>query len=122
MHLLQAPKQSAEDIANISGTCFKLNSLQLRALLSQYIPSERDGERPIPNELIDKVVQVAHSTADEVNIPVLVVSGNSCYIHPKMFPGDIWIKRGQSAFCLISRPIFHDSQIVTNLNMKQFFS
>lgn len=68
MHLLQAPKQSAEDIANISGTCFKLNSLQLRALLSQYIPSERDGERPIPNELIDKVVQVARSTADEVNI------------------------------------------------------
>nr|XP_039267288.1 afadin-like isoform X1 [Styela clava] len=66
MHLLQAPKQSAEDIAAISGTCFKLNSLQLRALLSQYIPSERDGETLIPNELIDKVVQVARNTADEL--------------------------------------------------------
>lgn len=35
-HLLQAPKYTAEELANLSSTCFKLNSLQLRALLTQY--------------------------------------------------------------------------------------
>lgn len=35
-HLLQAPKLTAEELANLSSTCFKLNSLQLRALLTQY--------------------------------------------------------------------------------------
>lgn len=35
-HLLQSPKLSAEELANLSATCFKLNSLQLRALLTQY--------------------------------------------------------------------------------------
>lgn len=35
-HLLQAPKYSAEELANLSAACFKLNSLQLRALLTQY--------------------------------------------------------------------------------------
>lgn len=36
VHLLQGPKSTAEDLANLSSTCFKLNSLQLRALLTQY--------------------------------------------------------------------------------------
>lgn len=35
-HLLQVPKYTAEELANLSSTCFKLNSLQLRALLTQY--------------------------------------------------------------------------------------
>lgn len=35
-HLLQAPKYTAEELANLSAACFKLNSLQLRALLTQY--------------------------------------------------------------------------------------
>lgn len=35
-HLLQAPKSSPEDLANLSSSCFKLNSMQLGALLMQY--------------------------------------------------------------------------------------
>lgn len=35
-HLLQAPKYTADDLAKLSAACFKLNSLQLRALLTQY--------------------------------------------------------------------------------------
>lgn len=68
MHLLQAPKHTSDDIAAISGTCFKLNSLQLRALLSNYQPSYGNGETDIANELIDNVVTVAQNTADEVNL------------------------------------------------------
>ncbi|CAK8687921.1 unnamed protein product [Clavelina lepadiformis] len=64
--LLQAPKQSEEDIATISGTSFKLNSLQLNALLSNYRPQFRSGEKRISQELIDKVVAVAENSADEL--------------------------------------------------------
>ena len=67
-HLLQAPKRSGEDIAAISGTSFKLNSLQLRVLLTNYQPDEREGEIWISQELIDKVVAVAESSADEVSL------------------------------------------------------
>lgn len=35
-HLLQASKYTADELANLSAACFKLNSLQLRALLTQY--------------------------------------------------------------------------------------
>ncbi|XP_013410608.1 afadin isoform X2 [Lingula anatina] len=63
-HLLQAPKSSPDDIASISSACFKLNSLQLRALLQHYIPSQ--GEPRIPQDLIDSVVAVAENTADEL--------------------------------------------------------
>nr|XP_006813997.1 PREDICTED: afadin [Saccoglossus kowalevskii] len=63
-HLLQAPKSSADDIASISSTCFKLNSLQLRALLEQY--QSGGGEPHIPHQLIDSVVAVAQNTADEL--------------------------------------------------------
>ena len=45
-HLLDAPKVSAEDIASISSECFKLNSLQLKALLKMYRPDR--GEHVIP--------------------------------------------------------------------------
>nr|XP_018669894.1 afadin isoform X2 [Ciona intestinalis] len=65
-HLLQAPKHSADDIAAISGTCFKLNSLQLQALLRNYQPQLSDGEKQISPELIDKVVSVAQHSADEL--------------------------------------------------------
>lgn len=65
-HLLQAPKHSADDIAAISGTCFKLNSLQLRALLINYQPQLSEGESPIPMQLINQVVNVAKNSADEV--------------------------------------------------------
>ena len=63
-HLLEAPKGSADDILGISSTCFKLNSLQLRALLQYYIPSA--GEARIAPELIMRVVSVAQNTADEL--------------------------------------------------------
>ena len=51
--------QSApDDIATISSTCFKLNSLQLRALLEKYQPTP--DEPKIPQDLIDSVVAVSN--------------------------------------------------------------
>ena len=63
-HLLQAPKSSPDNIANISSTCFKLNSLQLRELLERYQPEP--NEPPIPHNLIDRVVSVAENMADDL--------------------------------------------------------
>jgi afadin len=63
-HLLQSPKSNAEDISNITSKCFKLNSLQLRALLERYETTL--SETPIPRELIESVVKVAENTADEL--------------------------------------------------------
>ncbi|KAK2145409.1 hypothetical protein LSH36_684g01025 [Paralvinella palmiformis] len=63
-HLLEAPKSNPDDIANISSTCFKLNSLQLRALLESYMPAP--GEPHIPSELLQRVVAVAQSMSDEL--------------------------------------------------------
>ncbi|XP_064119652.1 afadin-like isoform X5 [Macrobrachium nipponense] len=60
--LLHSQKSSADDIATISSTCFKLNSLQLRALLEKY--QTASDEPRIPQDLIDNVVAVAESTAD----------------------------------------------------------
>ena len=51
-HLLQARKNTAEDIASVSSICFKLNSVQLRTLLDLYEPSP--DERPISREMIGK--------------------------------------------------------------------
>lgn len=65
-HLLQAPKHSSDDIAAISGTCFKLNSLQLRALLTNYYSEE--NEDFISLDMIERVVSVAESSADEVSV------------------------------------------------------
>jgi len=63
-HLLQARKGTAEDIATLSSTCFKLNSLQLKCLLSRYQPAP--DEAPINNEMIDTIVRVAENTVDEL--------------------------------------------------------
>ena len=63
-HLLEAPKGTPDDVLSICSTCFKLNSLQLRALLENYIPGP--GEPRIQPELIARVVGVAQSTADEL--------------------------------------------------------
>ncbi|XP_022256990.1 afadin-like isoform X2 [Limulus polyphemus] len=62
--LLQASKGSPTDIANISSSCFKLNSLQLRILLEKYQPEQ--DEPHIPQDLIESVVKVAENTADEL--------------------------------------------------------
>ena len=63
-HLLQARKSTPEDIATLSSTCFKLNSLQLESLLSRYQPA--DHEAPISQDLIQTIVRVAQNTVDEL--------------------------------------------------------
>ncbi|KAH9504709.1 hypothetical protein Btru_062619, partial [Bulinus truncatus] len=63
-HLLQTPKFSADDVTNISSTCFKLNSLQLQALLTRYIPEP--NEPPVSGAFIDRVVAIAENMADEL--------------------------------------------------------
>ncbi|XP_078798601.1 afadin isoform X19 [Oryzias latipes] len=62
--LLTMNKYSKEDVQNIHSTCFKLNSLQLHALLTNYHCAQ--GEPYIPPELINEVVAVAENTADEL--------------------------------------------------------
>lgn len=63
-HLLQAPKNSHGDINSLSSACYKLNSIQLRALLENYRPAA--DELNIPRDLIDNIVAVAENTADEL--------------------------------------------------------
>lgn len=63
-HLLQAPKSSADDITNISSTCFKLNSMQLRALLTRYIPEP--NEPGVSSAFVERVVSIAENMADEL--------------------------------------------------------
>ncbi|XP_056675004.1 afadin isoform X4 [Monodelphis domestica] len=62
--LLTMDKYSPEDIPNINSTCFKLNSLQLQALLQNYHCAP--DEPFIPSDLIENVVAVAENTADEL--------------------------------------------------------
>ncbi|VVC26416.1 Hypothetical protein CINCED_3A012275 [Cinara cedri] len=62
--LLHAPKYTGEDLASITSTCFKLNSIQLKALLVKYQPAL--DEPRLPHELIDNVVRVAENLADEL--------------------------------------------------------
>ncbi|XP_062858482.1 afadin isoform X3 [Trichomycterus rosablanca] len=62
--LLTMDKYSMQDVQNINNTCFKLNSLQLNALMSNYHCAP--DEPYIPPELIDHVVAVAENTADEL--------------------------------------------------------
>ncbi|XP_049613674.1 afadin isoform X16 [Syngnathus scovelli] len=62
--LLTMDKYSMQDVQNIHSTCFKLNSLQLHALMTNYHCAP--DEPYIPPELIDHVVAVAENTADEL--------------------------------------------------------
>nr|XP_040015860.1 afadin isoform X14 [Gasterosteus aculeatus aculeatus] len=62
--LLTMDKYSMQDVKNIHNTCFKLNSLQLHALMTNYHCAP--DEPYIPPELIDHVVAVAENTADEL--------------------------------------------------------
>ncbi|KAJ8402828.1 hypothetical protein AAFF_G00361420 [Aldrovandia affinis] len=62
--LLTMDKYSMQDVQNIHNTCFKLNSLQLNALLSSYHCAP--DEPCVPPELIDSIVGLAESTADEL--------------------------------------------------------
>ncbi|XP_077365917.1 afadin isoform X18 [Festucalex cinctus] len=62
--LLTMDKYSMQDVQNIHSTCFKLNSLQLHALMTNYHCAP--DEPYIPPDLIDHVVAVAENTADEL--------------------------------------------------------
>ncbi|KAM4770953.1 afadin [Rhinophrynus dorsalis] len=62
--LLTMDKYSQQDTPNINNTCFKLNSLQLQAILQNYHGAP--DEPYIPTELIEHVVSVAENTADEL--------------------------------------------------------
>ncbi|XP_075453009.1 afadin isoform X11 [Ascaphus truei] len=62
--LLTMDKYSHQDIPNINNTCFKLNSLQLQALLQNYHCAP--DEPYIPTDLVESVVSVAENTADEL--------------------------------------------------------
>ncbi|XP_061667748.1 afadin isoform X2 [Syngnathoides biaculeatus] len=61
---LTMDKYSMQDVQNIHSTCFKLNSFQLHALMTNYHCAP--DEPYIPPELIDHVVAVAENTADEL--------------------------------------------------------
>ncbi|XP_072396641.1 afadin isoform X2 [Diabrotica undecimpunctata] len=63
-HLLQAPKYAPEDLANLSAVCFKLNSMQLGALLLQY--KAEPGEKIASPSLLEQASKAAESVADEL--------------------------------------------------------
>ncbi|XP_008193036.2 afadin isoform X6 [Tribolium castaneum] len=63
-HLMQAPKYTPEDLANLSSACFKLNSMQLGALLRQY--KAEPGEKLAPPPLLEQAAKAAESVADEL--------------------------------------------------------
>jgi len=65
-HLLQSAKNTAEQLVEQCASCFKLNSLQLKALLERYRSSPE--EPPIPPQLIRHIVHVAEGTADELQL------------------------------------------------------
>uniref|UniRef100_A0A1Y1NGW7 Afadin n=2 Tax=Photinus pyralis TaxID=7054 RepID=A0A1Y1NGW7_PHOPY len=62
--LLQASKQTPEELANLSAACFKLNSLQLRALLTQY--KGEPGEQVAAVALLEQAARAAEGVADEL--------------------------------------------------------
>ncbi|KAK5646541.1 hypothetical protein RI129_005005 [Pyrocoelia pectoralis] len=62
--LLQASKQTPDELANLSAACFKLNSLQLRALLTQY--KGEPGEQVAPAALLEQAARAAEGVADEL--------------------------------------------------------
>lgn len=53
----QSAKTSEEDVQKLACSCFRLNSLQMAALLSQ---------EKIPPNLVDTAVRMAESVADEL--------------------------------------------------------
>ncbi|XP_014441875.1 afadin [Tupaia chinensis] len=62
--LLTMDKYIPEDVPHVSSACFKLNSLQLQALLQNYHCAP--DEPFIPADLVENVVAVAENTADEL--------------------------------------------------------
>uniref|UniRef100_A0A1I7XGZ4 Dilute domain-containing protein n=1 Tax=Heterorhabditis bacteriophora TaxID=37862 RepID=A0A1I7XGZ4_HETBA len=62
-NLLAAQKN---DVAALGATCYKLNSLQVRYLLSHFVL--RDGEIPCDNDVMARVFGLAERQADELTI------------------------------------------------------
>ncbi|XP_061651455.1 afadin [Phyllopteryx taeniolatus] len=62
--LLTMNKYTLQDVKEIQNTCFKLNSLQLRALLAGYFYTP--NEPRIPADLIDAAVAAAEASADNL--------------------------------------------------------
>ncbi|XP_055713819.1 afadin isoform X3 [Phlebotomus papatasi] len=56
---LQAPKTTVAEVQQLAHSCFRLNSLQMAALLSQ---------EPIPRNLVDTALRMAESVADELTL------------------------------------------------------
>lgn len=54
---LQAPKSNISEVQQLACSCFRLNSLQMGALLSQ---------EQLPRNLVDTAVRMAESVADEL--------------------------------------------------------
>ncbi|XP_043225985.1 afadin-like isoform X3 [Amphibalanus amphitrite] len=63
-HLLTAPKATVDELSVVSSSCYRLNSLQLRAILSRYRPA-RD-EPAISPDLVENIVRMAEGTSDEL--------------------------------------------------------
>ncbi|XP_065325502.1 uncharacterized protein LOC135932087 [Gordionus sp. m RMFG-2023] len=64
LKLLKMPKYHLQDLPQITSTCFNLNSLQIYTIMTNYRYSP--GEPLIPNELVERVVNIAHNTTDEL--------------------------------------------------------
>ena len=62
LKLLETPKRF-DHLAALGSTCYKLNSLQVRDLLSRYQPEP--GEEPPSPDLIANVANVAEAQADD---------------------------------------------------------
>ncbi|XP_061899231.1 afadin isoform X2 [Entelurus aequoreus] len=62
--LLTMKKYAVQDAKDISHACFKLNSLQLHALLAGYFYAANEPD--IPTDLMEAVVASARTSADEV--------------------------------------------------------
>ena len=69
-HLLQSPKQTAEQLIEKAQSCFKQNSLQLRALVERYHGDggQQQQQQQIPGQLISHIVRVAETTSDELQL------------------------------------------------------
>ncbi|XGW20367.1 hypothetical protein V3C99_003848 [Haemonchus contortus] len=61
--LLAAQKN---DVAALGATCYKLNSLQVRYLLTHF--SAQDGEIPCDNDVITRIVSLAERQADHLTL------------------------------------------------------
>ena len=64
MNLLTGSKYTMNDVQDIRSSCFKLNSLQLHALLTRY--QLEPNEKLIPSQLINQVVMFAKEHADQL--------------------------------------------------------